>query len=111
MKEEQFAIGIRSAGNQIRLAERALARAEADEKQTYAMLMFQAQEQHGCKTNAAQVSWAERQEQLHALRIKRGVAKGMLAAARANLLAAEVEFKQWQSIQAQLRAEQRVYGA
>jgi hypothetical protein len=43
-------------------------------------------------------------------RLARGKAKGMLAAAKSEMLAAEVEFKVWQSMLASERAERRVYG-
>ena len=44
------------------------------------------------------------------VRLARGKAKGMLAAAKSEMLAAEVEFKIWQSMLASERAERRVYG-
>ena len=39
------------------------------------------------------------------------VAKGKLAAARAELMAAEIQFKTWKTKQASVRMEKRVYGA
>ena len=111
MNQENFAISIRDAGSQVAQAEADLAVAEAKEKRTMASLMLTAQVQHACKTAAAQTSWADNQDEMEMARIERGAAKGSLAAAKANLLAAEVAFKTWQTEMATHRAERRVYGA
>ena len=111
LNQENFAISIRDAGSQVAQAEADLAVAEATEKRTMARLMLTAQVQHQCKTAAAQTSWADNQDEMEIARIERGAAKGSLAAAKANLLAAEVAFKTWQTEMATHRAERRVYGA
>ena len=107
MNQENFAISIRDAGSQVAQAEADLAVAEATEKRTMARLMLTAQVQHQCKTAAAQTSWADNQDEMEMARIERGAAKGSLAAAKANLLAAEVAFKTWQTEMATHRAERR----
>lgn len=111
MNQENFAISIRDAGSQVAQAEADLAVAEAKEKRTMASLMLTAQVQHQCKTAAAQTSWADNQDEMETARIERGAAKGSLAAAKANLMAAEIAFKTWQTEMATHRAERRVYGA
>lgn len=109
--QERFAKNIRDAGAEWQKAEIGLAKAEAAEKKTFAILQFKAQTQFGHKTIAAQSSWADSQEEMETSRINRGVAKGALAAAKANYEAAQTEFKAWQSEQAGMRAERRVYGS
>ena len=108
IEEEQFAIKIRAAGEQMREAEEAIARAEAQEKMTYAKAMVQA-EVDGSKTAAAQMRSADEQGDVFSSRINRGVAKGMLAAAKAEFRACEIEFEQWRSHKASNRLEQRAY--
>jgi hypothetical protein len=85
-QQEDFAQKLRDAGKEVSKAERDLAAAEAKEKRTYASLMITAQVNHNCKTAAAQSTWADNQEQMEQARLNRGVAKGLLAAAKANLL-------------------------
>ena len=109
-QQEDFAQKLRDAGKEVSKAERELASAEAKEKRTYASLMITAQVNHNCKTAAAQSTWADNQEQMEQARLNRGLAKGLLAAAKANLLAAEVEFKTWQTNMATVRFEKRIYG-
>ena len=111
MQQERFAIAIRSAGAELSKAEEQLAIAEATEKRTISTAMFKAQTEKGAKTSAAQMAHADSNCKVFKARVARGVAKGAVAAAKANLLAAEVEFKQWQTEQATDRAERRVYGA
>lgn len=111
MREERFAIAIRAAGAELSAAEEQLAKAEAHEKRTIATAMFKAQVEKGAKTSAAQMADADSNPEVFQARVSRGVAKGKVAAAKANLLAAEIEFKQWQTEQATDRAERRVYGA
>tara|TARA_B100000519_G_scaffold189721_1_gene188518 strand:+ start:191 stop:529 length:339 start_codon:yes stop_codon:yes gene_type:complete len=109
--QEKFAASIREAGVSIQSAESELARCEAEEKRTFAKLQFSAEFEQGCKTAAAQTRYADSTDDMFEARVSRGAAKGSLAAAKANLLAAEVAFKAWQSDQALLREEKRVYGA
>jgi len=111
IEEEKFAQQIRDAGQEWAEAEREVARAEAGEKRTNATLMLTAQIEFGCKTTSAQSTWADQQDEMEQSRIDKGVAKGLLAAAKSNYLAAEVSFKTWQTIQASTRMEKRVYGS
>jgi hypothetical protein len=107
MDNERFAQAIRTAGAEVQQAEVALATAEATEKRTAAKLMFQAENHHGHKTVAAQTKWADDQQEMFDARVARGTAKGALAAAKQNALAAEVSFKTWQTEMATTRAEMR----
>lgn len=107
---ERFAQAIRVAGSEVCSAERNVAVAEAEEKKLVAQCKVQA-EARGIKTNAAQERFADEDEKVFQARLTRGISKGELAAAKANLMAAEVEFKAWQSKLASERAERRVYGA
>jgi len=109
IEQEEFAQGIRDAGAEVAAAEIDLARAEALEKQTFAKLMMIGEHQ-GNKTAAAQSRYADETDEMFQARLNRGQAKGSLAAAKANYLAAEVEFKAWQSKLASTRFEKRVYG-
>ncbi len=107
MDNERFARAIRDAGADVQQAEVELAKAEAREKRTAAKLMFMAENNHGHKTVAAQTKWADDQQQMFDARVARGTAKGALAAAKQNALAAEVAFKTWQTEMATTRAEMR----
>jgi multidrug resistance efflux pump len=108
LEEEQFAESIRNAGAEVAQAELELGRAEATEKQVFAKLMIVGEHQ-GNKTAAAQTRYADASDEMFKARLERGKAKGNLAAAKANYLAAEVEFKQWQSVLASTRMEKRIY--
>ena len=107
--QERFAKNIRDAGAEWQQSEIDLAKAEAAEKKMFAILQFRAQTEYGHKSIAAQSSWADSQDEMEVARINRGVAKGALAAAKANYEAAQTEFKAWQSKEAARRAERRVY--
>jgi hypothetical protein len=110
IEEERFAENIRNAGAEIAHAEMEVAKADAKEKQRFAQLMMIGEHQ-GNKTAAAQTRFADASDEMYQIRLARGVAKGALAAAKANSNAAEVEFKQWQSTVASARMERRTYGA
>jgi hypothetical protein len=107
MDNERFAKAIRDAGATVQKAERDLGYAEATEKRVAAQLMMTAEHAHGQKTVAAQTKWADEQDEMFNARVNRGTAKGALASAKANLLAAEVSFKTWQTEMATNRAEMR----
>lgn len=107
--QEDFAQQIREAGQAVGKAEYELSRADAEEKRIVAQTMVMA-EANGAKTNAAQLRASDEDANVYEARLARGKAKGMLAAAKSNMLAAEVEFKVWQSMLASERAERRVYG-
>lgn len=109
MDQEDFAEKIRSAGKAVGKAEFELLRAEAEEKKIVAQTMVIA-EAKGAKTNAHQLRSADEDNNVFEARLAKGRAKGALAAAKAEALAAEVEFKVWQSRLASERAERRVYG-
>jgi hypothetical protein len=110
MEEERFAMKIREAGEQMRTAEEEIARAEAMEKMLYAKAMVRA-EGGGHKTAAAQMRFADLEGDVYNARVNRGVAKGMLAAAKAEFRACEIEFEQWRSQKASNRLERRAYSA
>lgn len=110
MEEERYAMKIREAGEQMRSAEEEIGRAEATEKMVYAKAMVVA-EGEGHKTAAAQMRFADLQGEVYNARVNRGVAKGMLAAAKAEFRACEIEFEQWRSEKASNRLERRAYSA
>lgn len=110
-RSEAFAHIIRQAGSSLAKAEMDLAKADAAEKRQHALLQFKAEMEHGCKSSVSQSRFADSTNEMFEARTQRGIARGALAAAKANLMAAEVEFKQWQSKQALLRSEARVYNA
>jgi len=110
IEQEQFAHNIREAGEAVKKAEATACEMEAIEKQTFAKLQMQALAQ-GCKTVAAQTTYADAHASMFDARVNRGVAKSAISAAKANLVAAEVEFKIWQTQMATMRQERRVYGS
>ncbi len=110
MEEERFAMSIREAGEQMRTAEEEIARAEAMEKMLYAKAMVRA-EGDGHKTAAAQMRFADLEGDVFNARVNRGIAKGLLAAAKAEFRACEIEFEQWRSQKASNRLERRAYNA
>ena len=110
MEEERFAMKIREAGEQMRAAEEEIARAEAMEKMLYAKAMVRA-EGEGHKTAAAQMRFADLEGDVYNARVNRGTAKGMLAAAKSEFRACEIEFEQWRSERASNRLERRAYGS
>jgi hypothetical protein len=110
--QEQFANAVREAGKAIYKAEAALGRADADEKKIVAMTMVKAELNAGAKTNAAQIRAADEDITVYQARCDRGTAKGLLALAKTELIAAEMEFKQWQSNMANQRLEKhRIYNS
>lgn len=107
--QENFAELIRGAGKSIAAAEYAVALADAKEKKITAQVMVVA-EARGDKTHAKQQRSADEDDSVFDARLARGKAKGALAAAKSDLIAAECEFKMWQSNMANLRFEKhRVY--
>jgi hypothetical protein len=110
MEEERYAMKIREAGEQMRSAEQEIGRAEATEKMVYAKAMVVA-EGEGHKTAAAQMRFADLQGEVYNARVNRGVAKGMLAAAKSEFRACEIEFERWRSEKASNRLERRAYNA
>ena len=107
--QENFAELIRTAGRTIANAEYAVAVADAKEKKITAQTMVMA-EARGDKTHAKQQRSADEHDAVFDARLARGKAKGALAAAKSDLIAAECEFKMWQSNMANLRFEKhRVY--
>ena len=91
MNQEDFAKNIRVAGTAVGKAEYELGKADADEKRTIATSMMRA-EHNGAKTNAAQLRASDEDITVYEVRLARGKAKGLLAAAKSEMLAAEVEF-------------------
>ncbi|MBJ33633.1 MAG: hypothetical protein CMC89_02790 [Flavobacteriaceae bacterium] len=109
-KQEKLADNLRAAGKMVRQAQIQIHTAEATLKREIAIQKVIASEQRNLKSNAAQDRWADEQESVFNARIDLGVAKGNLEAARCEVMAVEAEFKIWQSKQADLRFERRVYG-
>ena len=110
IQQEQFANSIRMAGAAVEKAERLAAQKEAEEKHLFARFQVEA-EANGHKTAAAQTRYADYKEEMFQDRMDKGVAKAAISAAKADLLAAEVEFKTWQTQMATIRQEKRVYGS
>ena len=110
IEQEQFAKNIRDAGEAVKEAEEKACEMEAEEKKQFALLQVKAMGK-GYKTVASQTTYADSSEEMYTARLNRGTAKAAIAAAKANLLAAEVEFKVWQTQMATIRQEKRVYGS
>lgn len=110
IEQEQFAQNIREAGEAVKEAEEKACEMEAQEKKQFALLQIEALGE-GYKTVASQTTYADSSDKMFIARTNRGVAKAAIAAAKANLLAAEVEFKVWQTQMATMRQEKRVYGS
>ena len=109
-KQEHLADNLRKAGKMVQQAQIQIHTAEANFKREIALQKVIASEQRNIKSNAAQDRWADEQESVYQARLELGVAKGNLEAARCEVMAVEAEFKIWQSKQADLRFERRVYG-
>lgn len=109
-QEEDFAEQIRKAGMAIKRAERMLSKAEAEEKREMSRQMVKGQAE-GHKSAAAQTVFADGTDAMYNARLKRGVAKGALAAAKANLVAAETSVRVWQTKMSMLKLEARTYNA
>jgi len=107
-QEENFAEQIRQAGMAIKRAERMLSKAEAEEKREMSQQMVKGQTE-GHKSAAAQTVFADGTDEMYNARLKRGVAKGALAAAKANLLAAETAVRVWQTNMSMYKLEARTY--
>tara|TARA_Y100001972_G_scaffold124922_1_gene175129 strand:+ start:1772 stop:2110 length:339 start_codon:yes stop_codon:yes gene_type:complete len=107
-QEENYAEQIRQAGKAVQEAEEGVAKADADEKREIASQMLHAQQQ-GLKSAAAQAVFADASEAVYQKRLQRGVAKGGLAAAKANLVAAETAVRVWQTKMSMLKLEARTY--
>ena len=110
IEQEQFAQNIREAGEAVQKAEEKACEMEAQEKKQFAVLQVEALGA-GYKTVASQTTYADSDDRMFDARVERGKAKAAIAAAKANLLAAEVEFKVWQTQMATMRQEKRVYGS
>tara|TARA_R110002153_G_scaffold272575_1_gene441463 strand:- start:2901 stop:3242 length:342 start_codon:yes stop_codon:yes gene_type:complete len=109
LETENFAHNVRRAGDAISQAERAIAKADAEEKMMVAQEKVRA-EMQGHKTNASQERCADESADVVQARLDRGIAKGQLASAKADLMACEMEFKIWQSQMATQRFEKnRIY--
>lgn len=108
--EEMYAQAIRDVAKRLYKAEVEVATTEADVKRRIARAMVKA-ELEGNKTAAAQARCADEDEGVYDARVAHGVAKGELAAAKADLKAAEVAFDTWRTKMATLRLERKVYSA
>ena len=108
--EENYAHKLRGVGERNAKAEESVATAEADVKMVIAQSKVTASMQ-GHKSNAAQENLADEQQDVFDARLRVGVAKGELAAARTEVLACRMEFDQWRTKMATLRKEQEIYRA
>lgn len=108
--EENFAMKIREVASTIYSAELDSHRTEAELKRKIARRMAQAEAQ-GHKSAAAQSRIADEDDAIYDARVAHGVAKAMLAAAKIEAKAAEVEFETWRTKMASIRLERKAYGA
>lgn len=110
MDEENFAQMIRAAGKELRDAEVRVATTEADLKREVAKVMVVAEVQ-GHKSAVAQARFADESDSVYDRRVEHGLAKGELAAAKAELKAVEIAFEHWRTRAANLRMERKAYSA
>ena len=80
----------------LKKAEYELLKTEADVKKVLAMLKTKAMSE-GHKTNTAQETYAENQDELYQARLKVGVAKGFLSSCKVQLKALEIGFEEWRT--------------
>ena len=101
---------IRELSTVIEKAEYELVASEADVKKINATLKMTALSE-GFKTNSAQETYAENQDELYNARLKVGVAKGFLSSVKLQIRALEIGFEEWRTKMANLRMERSRYGA
>ena len=65
----------------------------------------------GFKTNSAQETYAENQDELYNARLKVGVAKGFLSSVKLQIRALEIGFEEWRTKMVNEREERKRYGA
>lgn len=106
--QENHAHNIRQAGQRQKEAEENLARSQAMEKMTFAKAQMEGEAQ-GAKSLAAQTRHADFQGEVFNARLNVGVAKGEVAAAKAEYRACEMEFDTWRTQQATHRLERNLY--
>lgn len=106
MTEEKHAIRVRECADRLAAAHKGVAEADADVKRTIARKMMES----GEKSAAAQLRYADEDEEVFLKRVQCGVAEGELAAARAELKAIEISFETWRTRMANMRIERRAYG-
>ena len=107
---ESWQTKIRQVAPAIENAEYNVFKAEADIKRLQAQLETKAVA-FGCKTIAAQKTYAEISESLYNARLHYGVCKGALSSLKVQLKAIEVGFEEWRTKMVNRREEQRRYGA
>lgn len=106
--QERFAENVRQAGKQVCNAEIYLAECDAEEKKLIAQQMVMG-EAKGMKSVNAQIRYADESIAVYKARLAKGVAKGKLAAAKAELTAAEMSFNAWRTTMATTRMERNIY--
>ena len=109
-QQENWMQQIRSIAPVIEKAEYQLLKTEADVKKVLAMLKTKAMSE-GHKTNTAQETYAENQDELYQARLKVGVAKGFLSSCKVKLKALEIGFEEWRTKMVNAREERKRYGA
>ncbi len=109
-QQENWMQEIRSLAPVIEKAEYELFKTEADVKKIFALLKTKAMSE-GHKTNTAQETYAENQEELYQARLKVGVAKGFLSSCKVQLKALEIGFEEWRTKMVNAREERKRYGA
>lgn len=108
MTEEDFAQSIREVAGMLKKAEVEVAKTDAELSRVVAQAMLKA-ELEGVKTAVAQSRAADMDDGVFSARVAHGVAKGNLAAAKAEFKAREIAFEVWRTKQASLRLERRAY--
>ena len=109
-QQENWMHEIRSLAPVIEKAEYELFKSEADVKKIFAVLKTKAMSM-GHKTNIAQETYAENQDELYQARLKVGVAKELLSSCKVQLKALEIGFEEWRTKMVNAREERKRYGA
>ena len=109
-QQENWMHEIRSLGPVIEKAEFEVFKTDADVKKIFAMLKTRALAE-GHKTNTAQETYAENQDELYQARLKVGVAKGFLSSCKVQWKALEIGFEEWRTKMVNAREERKRYGA
>jgi hypothetical protein len=109
MDQENFAQRIRDLKQEMMDAEIAVAQSEANLKKLYAMKKVEAAAR-GLKADNAQQTYADADDEIFAARLEVGKQKALLAAAKVEARARDVEFETWRTEQANVRRERSRYG-
>ena len=101
-QQENWMQEIRSLAPVIEKAEYELFKSEADVKKIFAVLKTKAMSM-GHKTNIAQETYAENQDELYQARLKVGVAKGFLSSCKVQLKALRNGELKWSMLEKNAR--------